>query len=245
MSNATKKSIIGEIVATDYRTAAVFGTFGIDFCCKGNKSIGDVCEAKNIDSNVLIERLNAVINLPENKAVDYQAWHIDLLADYIEKNHHRYVQEKIPIINQYLDKLCSVHGLKNPELFAIREQFNHAATELLAHMKKEELVLFPYIRKMVKTTISHQEISTPHFGTVQNPVHMMMHEHDTEGERFRRIAQLSNDYTPPADACNTYRVTYNLLNEFENDLHTHIHLENNILFPKAIQLERSSNVSTD
>ena len=92
MSNATKKSIIGEIVATDYRTAAVFGTFGIDFCCKGNKSIGDVCEAKNIDSNVLIERLNAVINLPENKAVDYQAWHIDLLADYIEKNHHRYVQ---------------------------------------------------------------------------------------------------------------------------------------------------------
>ena len=212
MSNATKKSIIGEIVATDYRTAAVFGTFGIDFCCKGNKSIGDVCEAKNIDSNVLIERLNAVINLPENKA-------------------------KIPIINQYLDKLCSVHGLKNPELFAIREQFNHAATELLAHMKKEEMVLFPFIRQLFVAQTTHQTPTTPHFGTIQNPVQMMMHEHDIEGERFRTIAQLSNNYTPPADACNTYKVTYALLKEFETDLHLHIHLENNILFPKAIAME--------
>lgn len=237
MRDTTKKSIIGEIVAADYRTAAVFENFGIDFCCKGNKSIGDVCEAKNINANVLIERLDTVINLQENKAVNYQSWHIDLLADYIEKNHHRYVQQKIPVINQYLDKLCGVHGLKNPELFGIREQFNHAATELLAHMKKEEMVLFPFIRQLFVAQTTHQTPPTPHFGTVQNPVQMMMHEHDIEGERFRTIAQLSNNYTPPADACNTYKVTYALLKEFETDLHLHIHLENNILFPKAIAME--------
>mgnify|MGYP000851054402 CR=1 FL=1 len=241
----TLEKTIGEMVAEDYRTAAVFKNHKIDFCCKGNRSIAEVCADKNLNTAFLIEELNAVTKPVEKNIIDFNAWDLDLLADYIEKKHHRYVEGSMPVLLQYLNKLCKVHGPQHPELFEINKEFTECAAALTAHMKKEELVLFPYIRKMVKTTISHQEISTPHFGTVQNPVHMMMHEHDTEGERFRRIAQLSNDYTPPADACNTYRVTYNLLNEFENDLHTHIHLENNILFPKAIQLERSSNVSTD
>ncbi|MBK9792103.1 MAG: iron-sulfur cluster repair di-iron protein [Sphingobacteriales bacterium] len=243
MNTLDKK--IGEMVAEDYRTAAVFKNHKIDFCCKGNRSLSEVCADKNLNTAFLIEELNAVTKPAEKNIIDFNAWDLDLLADYIEKKHHRYVEGSMPVLLQYLNKLCKVHGPQHPELFEINKEFTECAAALTAHMKKEELVLFPYIRKMVKTTISHQEISTPHFGTVQNPVHMMMHEHDTEGERFRRIAQLSNDYTPPADACNTYRVTYNLLNEFENDLHTHIHLENNILFPKAIQLERSSNVSTD
>ncbi|MFN8237520.1 MAG: hemerythrin domain-containing protein, partial [Chitinophagales bacterium] len=113
------------------------------------------------------------------------------------------------------------------------------AGELTAHMKKEELMLFPFIRKMAKAQTTKEKVSTPMFGTVQNPIAMMHQDHDTEGERFRKIAALTQNYTPPADACNTYRVTFALLKEFEEDLHLHIHLENNILFPKAIELEKS------
>jgi regulator of cell morphogenesis and NO signaling len=169
---------------------------------------------------------------------DYKSWPIDLLADYIEKKHHRYVQEKTLEIKPYLDKICKVHGERHPELLEINEHFNATAGELAMHMKKEELILFPSIRKMVKTKQENSQWEAPQFGTVQNPIQMMMDEHTAEGERFGKIETLSNNYTPPEDACNTYRVTIALLKEFEQDLHLHIHLENNILFPKAIELEK-------
>lgn len=233
----TQNKTIGEMVAQDYRTAAVFKKHKIDFCCKGNRSIQQVCEEKKLDVNMLTEELDSVTKPMESNVIDFNSWPMDLLTDYIEKKHHRYVEENIPVLLQYLNKLCKVHGPQHPELFEINREFNECAGALSAHMKKEELVLFPYIRKMVKTMLARQEMGQAPFGTVENPIHMMMHEHDTEGERFRRIALLSNDYTPPADACNTYRVAYNLLKEFENDLHNHIHLENNILFPKAVKTE--------
>lgn len=137
-----------------------------------------------------------------------------------------------------MDKLCKFHGNHNPELFEIKEQFNALAGELAVHMKKEELILFPYIRKMVVSKNNHEEMWHPGFGTVQNPIQTMMHEHDIEGERFGKISELSSNYNPPSHVCNTYKVTYSLLKEFEDDLHLHIHLENNILFPKAIELEK-------
>lgn len=158
------------------------------------------------------------------------------------EKHHRYVEGSIPVLKQYLNKLCKVHGKQHPELFDITEHFNKTAGELSAHMKKEELVLFPWIRKMVKAEQQDKPLDRPHFGTVKNPIAMMMQDHENEGERFSQIAELSNDYTPPADACNTYRVTFSLLKEFEEDLHNHIHLENNILFPKAEALELKLNV---
>jgi regulator of cell morphogenesis and NO signaling len=139
---------------------------------------------------------------------------------------------------QFLDKLCKVHGDRHPELFRIHELFVGCAQELAQHMKKEELMLFPFIRKMVDASITGRPLDQPHFGTVQNPVAMMMHEHDGEGERFREIASLTDNYNPPADACNTYRVTFAMLKEFEEDLHKHIHLENNILFPASVELEK-------
>ncbi|GJM33333.1 MAG: iron-sulfur cluster repair di-iron protein [Saprospiraceae bacterium] len=232
---------VGEIVAEDYRTAAVFHTYGIDFCCNGNRTLEEVCQQKNIAPEKLKAELEKVANISTDRSIDYQSWPIDLLADYIERIHHRYVADKVPVIKQYLDKIVKVHGENHPELSKIKQLFYHCSEELAIHMRKEELVLFPFIRKMVKAKLDKQTIEKPHFVTIQNPIQMMMHEHNNEGERFRQIADLSNNYTPPQDACNTYRVAFALLKEFEADLHLHIHLENNILFPNALELEEYLN----
>ncbi len=234
----TKSPTIGSYVANDYRTAAVFQKYGIDFCCKGGKTIDEVCEKKKINTDQLMNELDEITRQPDDKVTDFQSWPADLLADYIEKKHHRYIEQVTPSIKQFLEKLCKVHGSNHPELFEITKEFNASAGELAAHMKKEELILFPYVRNMVEAKTRKEQPAKPVFGTVQNPIQMMMQEHDAEGERFRKIAELSNNYDPPADACTTYRVAFSSLKEFENDLHLHIHLENNILFPAAIEMEK-------
>lgn len=233
-----KNKTIGSFVAEDFRTAAVFSKYRIDFCCKGNRTVTEVCEKQNIDADTLLENVLQVVQSENNGSIDFNSWPLDLLADYIEKTHHRYVEEKTNVLLPFLDKLCKVHGANHPELFKINELFIGCAGELSQHMKKEELVLFPFVKRMVKTKESDGILSQPSFGTVSNPIAMMMHEHDNEGERFREIAALTDNYTPPADACTTYRVTFAMLKEFEADLHKHIHLENNILFPKAVILEK-------
>lgn len=228
---------IGSYVAEDYRTAAVFQKHKIDFCCKGGKTIEEVCDNKHIEVNQLLMELENVVNQNANQLIDFQNWPLDLLIDYIIKKHHRYIEQTAPALIQYLDKLCKVHGINHPELFKIREEFNASANELLMHMKKEEMILFPYISKMISTKNNNEQLEQPGFGSVENPIKMMMEEHEIEGERFVQIAELSNNYVPPADGCSTYKVAFSMLKEFEDDLHLHIHLENNILFPKAIVLE--------
>ncbi len=234
----TLEKTIGQMVAEDYRIAQVFKNHKIDFCCKGNRSIEQVAENNNLNIDVLLEEIDDLQTETNSNNTDFKSWPLDLLADYIEKKHHGYVEAQIPILKQYLHKLCKVHGKRHSELFEITEHFNTSAGELSMHMKKEELNLFPWIRKMVKAGQLNQPLDKPRFDTVKNPIGAMMQEHENEGERFRLIAELSNDYTPPADACNTYRVAFSLLKEFEEDLHQHIHLENNILFPKAEVLEQ-------
>ena len=234
----TLKTNIGDIVAEDYRTAQVFKNHKIDFCCRGNRSIQEVAENNKLDAITLLNEIQNVQNQSAGDNIDFKSWPLDLLADYIEKKHHRYVAERIPVLQQYLNKLCQVHGERHPELFEITEHFNASAGELAMHMKKEELIVFPAVRKMVQANQTGTQMQPLHFGTIQNPIQVMMQEHDNEGERFRHIEALSNGYTPPADGCTTYNVTYSLLKEFEDDLHNHIHLENNILFPKAEELEK-------
>jgi len=233
-----EKITIGEYVATDFRTAAIFSKYGIDFCCKGNRTIDEACEKKLLDVNVITDEINSVLASKSDAHIDFKSWPLDLLADYIEKTHHRYVEDKTQTLLSFLEKLVKVHGTNHPELFEIKLLFIGCAAELAHHMKKEELILFPFIKKMVKAKLTNELIQQPHFGTVENPIAMMMHEHDTEGQRFSKIAELTNNYTPPADACNTFRITYAMLAEFEEDLHKHIHLENNILFPAAAALEK-------
>ncbi|MDI5897073.1 iron-sulfur cluster repair di-iron protein [Flavobacterium yafengii] len=233
-----EKITIGEYVAKDFRTAAIFSKYGIDFCCKGNRTIDEACEKKDVDTDQLMDQINTVLATKNDSTIDFKIWPLDLLADYIEKTHHRYVEEKTQILLPFLDKLCKVHGANHPELFEINELFIGCAGELAQHMKKEELILFPFIKKMAKAALIEEPIAKPQFGTVKNPIAMMMEEHEAEGDRFVKIAALTNNYTPPTDGCSTFRVTYAMLADFEQDLHKHIHLENNILFPSAMLLEK-------
>lgn len=229
----SEHSMIGDVVAENFRTASVFKKYGLDFCCSGRRSIVDACAAKGLNTEEVLDALSNVPQDSQGEGLDFRQMPLDLLADYIEKVHHRYVEEKTPEIRGYLEKVERVHGDRHPELLEIRKLFEETAGELAMHMKKEELMLFPYIRRMM---VSGSRPESP-FGTVQNPIRMMMSEHAQEGERFEKISVLSKGYTAPDDACNTYRVCFAMLQDFEDDLHKHIHLENNILFPKAIALE--------
>ena len=233
-----KNQNIGELVAKDYRSASVFKKYGIDFCCQGNRTISDACTAKEINVNNVLSDLNEMSNINNSAGIDFNSWPLDLLTDYVEKTHHRYVADKSPDIIAYMDTICEVHGKSHTELFEIRDLFQKAVGNLTQHMKKEELILFPFIRKMEKAKRTGELLQKPSFGSIQNPINEMESEHSIEGDRFRDIETLSNNYTPPEDACNTYRVAFAMLKEFQDDLHLHIHLENNILFPKSILLEK-------
>ncbi|MBO9584293.1 MAG: iron-sulfur cluster repair di-iron protein [Flavobacterium sp.] len=235
----TSKTTIGEIVADDFRTAAIFTKLHIDFCCKGHRTIEEVCRKRDIEESVLIEHIQKARSSSANQSFDYKSWTADMIADYIAKTHHKYVEEKSPIILQYLDKLCGVHGAIHPELHEIHIIFSKSILDLTAHMKREELVIFPFIKKMKIAHSKGTELETPPFLSIENPISTLKDDHITERERFKRIAALTNNYTPPIESCNTYKAAFAMLEEFDKDLKKHIHLENNILFPKAIELEKT------
>ena len=234
----TKERTIGELVAEDFRAAEVFRKYKIDFCCKGNRTIEEACDNKKYNAAEVYADLEK-INEGKSADIDFNSWPLDLLADYVEKTHHKYVEENSVVLIQYLNKLCKVHGDRHPELFEITKLFTESAKDLGAHLKKEEEILFPFIKKMVAAKQNGETIEKSDFDTVESPIAMMKDEHTVEGERFEEIAKLTNNYQFPDDACGTYQVTYRMLEDFENDLHKHIHLENNILFPKAIELEKT------
>ena len=237
MENILNKQV-AEIVAADYRTAEIFKKHEIDFCCNGDVLLSIVCQNQKIDPQKLEEELGAVQSRSESGNPNYQSWPLGLLVEYIERIHHRYVNSRIAVIQEDLEKIEQVHGKEHPELHEIRQIFHQAAGELTMHMKKEELMLFPFIKKMEKAMERGENLNSPSFQSVENPVAAMKEEHEDEGEYFRQIRALSQGYTPPGDACNTYKLAYALLEEFEDDLHKHIHLENNILFPRVIELEQ-------
>jgi len=233
----TENKTVAEAVSENIKTAHVFKKHGIDFCCGGGVSIEKACERKGIDYTELKEELLNVDQV--SRAYDYNTWALDFLVDHIQNIHHTYVEESIPLILQYANRVAEVHGHHYTEVIEINNLFIEVANELAAHLKKEELILFPYIKQLVKIEKEGAKVDAPHFGTVKNPVHMMEVEHEKAGDVFKEIARLTNNYTPPEEACNTFRALYAKLDEFEQDLHQHIHLENNILFPKAIELENN------
>lgn len=238
MENLSKRKV-GGIVAENFRAAKVFTEYGIDFCCKGSVTLEKACEVDDVPMESILKDLANAVNLPEE--VHFTDFGLTDLINHITTTHHSYVENSIPALKAYLQKLVLVHGGRHPELELIKDHFFNAADALTTHMKKEELILFPYIKAMEEAKSSHFALSKPHFGTIENPIHMMEHEHDTEGERFRKISELSGGYQTPTDGCQTYKVAFAMLQEFEEDLHKHIHLENNILFPKATELYHQLN----
>lgn len=238
LKEGEKEATIGELVSKDFRKAEVFKKFGLDFCCGGKKTLTKACKEKGLDVVQIEKELNAIEEIPTAPSLDYNKWELDFLAEYILNTHHKYVTHAIPIIYEYTQKVAKVHGDRHPEAIEIAGDFLKVADELNRHMMKEENVLFPYIKKLAEAKKNGTAVEPPPFGTIQNPIRMMELEHVEVGDVMENINRLTNAYAPPADACTTFRLSFAKLKEFEEDLHQHIHLENNILFPKAIELEK-------
>jgi regulator of cell morphogenesis and NO signaling len=232
-----KEKKVGDLVKENIKSAHIFKKYGIDFCCGGGVTIKKACRKADIP----FEKLEADLRkLSEATPAEqkYDKWELDFLCDYIVNTHHAYVSEAIPLILSYTSKVAQVHGHAHPAVIEINNLFIGVAEELNLHMIKEERILFPYIKNVCKASRGNEQIPKPTFGTVLHPIQMMESEHETVGKILKEIAILSNNYTPPEWACNTFKALYAKLDEFEQDLHLHVHLENNILFPKAIELEK-------
>jgi regulator of cell morphogenesis and NO signaling len=232
----TSSSLVSEVVRENFKTAQIFEENNIDFCCGGNISLNEASEQANLKVQELIALIEPVMLEKDRDSKFIENLPPDHLCNYIEETHHAYIHNKAPFIQQKLDKLCNVHGVNHPELFKVKELFDGAVGNLTAHMQKEELILFPHIRNLVKFKNGHLN-EVPGMGNILEPISVMKEEHEIEGERFRKLDEITSRYTTPDDGCNTYEVTYKALKDFEKDLHRHIHLENNILFLKAEELK--------
>ncbi len=231
---------IGEIVKDNYQTAEIFKKYDIDFCCGGKTTIDEICSTNNISIDELTGALNkAEGNSGSDTGKNFKDWEADFLINYIINVHHKYVYENLPLLSEFTNKIANVHGERHPELIQLAELFNDISAELQQHMMKEENILFPYIITLYNAFKNKSQPIPSPFGSVRNPIRMMETEHENAGSVLKQIREISNNFNLPEDACETYAVTYKKLNEFENDLHQHIHLENNILFPRAIELEEN------
>jgi regulator of cell morphogenesis and NO signaling len=236
LSNVT----VGDIVASDFRAAVVFERFGIDFCCGGRRSLADACRTATADPEAVMRALD---DLPASTGGDDDTarWPVDRLIEHIVSTHHAYVRSAMPLIARYLVKLEEAHGVRHPELARVRTYFDQIGRDLDQHMLKEEQVLFPYVAELAAREGRCGRTRSP-FGTVENPIRMMEREHREAADGLRIIRELTASYTAPEDGCTTYAVCMAELAHFETDLHRHVHLENNLLFPRAIQLETAFGV---
>ena len=226
---------VAEIVTKNIRTADIFKKNGIDFCCGGNVLARDICQRKKIDFEQ-IKRDITQLDQP-NSRENYDAWALDFLVDYIVNMHHRYVSQSNELISEYAEKVAKVHGHHYTEVVEINRLFQEVSRELNTHMHKEEMVLFPYVKRLVLAKRNNSTPALPPFGTIMNPIRMMEADHDVAGDILKKIEELSHGFTPPEGACNTFRALYASLKAYQDDLYRHVHLENNILFPKAVRLE--------
>ena len=232
-----KEKTLGEIVSQSTAAAGVFEKYHLDFCCKGKRPLKDACASQGIDLERVTTDLEAALASTDGASDDHlQQMQLDELANYIVNKHHAYVRHAIPLITAHTAKVVERHGNHEPNLKKIAELWQSVAAEMTAHMAKEEQVLFPVIKRLAAADATKNAALFPSQPFVSKPIQVMEMEHDQAGELMEQIRQLSNGYTP-ALACTTYRLIFNELREFEEDLHRHVHLENHLLFPKAIKLE--------
>jgi regulator of cell morphogenesis and NO signaling len=235
--NITKENTLADVVRGNFKVAEIFESYGLDYCCNGKRSIAEACSEKNINTDELLEKIS-LANIRKNGNGSFEKLELNELIDFIVSNHHSYVAKMLPVIDAHSEKVYNAHGKNHPELEEVRNIWNAVSNELANHMMKEERMLFPYIKSLVSAKKNSSEYQFAPFGTVENPIAMMEREHANAGDAFFRIKELTGDYSLPDDACATFAVFFSELKEFENDLHMHIHLENNILHPKAILLEK-------
>ena len=230
---------VREVAVENPAATRVFERFGIDYCCGGTQALEHACQRAGVSFEEVIESLE-MEEAAARAAMQVHDWQNESLSElitHIKSTHHKYTRDETVRLAALLQKVSSVHGKNHPELFAIRETFGWVSQELTTHMMKEEMVLFPYIERMEESVIQNEPVLPAPFGSVQNPVALMEHEHDSAGTALRSMRKASSDFTPPSDACISYQTLYKALEAFEADLHQHIHLENNILFPRAIAME--------
>lgn len=243
MSDSTASPLItqrslGDFVTENASTAMVFERYGLDYCCHGHQTLEESCKECGV---ALSEVLDAVIALgtPNTESHPAAEWKdLDALTLFIVGHHHRYLRDIAPTLKGWLDNVVSRHGVKHVELAEVRQLFHELDAELTTHMLKEENILFPFIDELAIAKRSSELLPNGPFGTILNPVRVMEHDHQLIGVLLARLRSLTGRYTPPQDACETYQLCYTELTRYEQDLHRHIHLENNVLFPGAIELER-------
>jgi len=237
--NTTAEKTVRELAVELPHAARVFEKWGIDYCCGGGRSLTEACEAAHVKVDQVLRALDGEPCAPAGSSPEHD-WMTEPLSNLIEhivNTHHKYTREELDRLTALLDKVCSVHATRHPELLRVQTHFIELKQELTLHMMKEEKVLFPYLERMEESVLQKEPVVPPPFGTVQNPVHMMMQEHDSAGATLRVMREASDEYQAPADGCFSYRTLYQALAAFEVDLHQHIHLENNILFPRAVEME--------
>ena len=228
---------VRDTVAGDYRAAAVFERHGIDYCCGGNRTIGQAAAEAGVPADRVLTALADLGDADASLPPRYASWDQAFLVGYILANHHAYVRAALPAILAHAQKVAGTHGERHPEMIDVARTFEGVVAEMTQHMMKEEHILFPYVTSLAAQAASGCPAGPSPFGTVANPIRMMEAEHESAGAAMRRIRELTGGYRPPEDACTTYRVTLAELDEFERDLHQHVHLENNILFPRALEME--------
>jgi len=235
--NFNSETKVKEIAVANPGAARILEQAGVDYCCGGNKSLQDACAHAGVSTQEIIARLQE--NTAEVGPADanWASAPLGELTQHIREKHHQYVRDSIPLVQKLLERVKAKHGSNHPELLDIEKLFLQVGRDLVMHMQKEERMLFPYIEALERAANGTRAIERPFFQTVRNPVHAMMAEHDAAGALVNQIRTASSAYTPPAGACMSYQALYRELHEFEADLHQHVHLENNILFPRAIEVE--------
>jgi regulator of cell morphogenesis and NO signaling len=224
------KLTVGEIVANDFRASSIFKNAGIDFCCGGKQSLEEACMEKDVSKEDLTSQLEDLQKEPQSNSHNFKEWEPGFLCDYIVNTHHKFVEKNLPELVFYTNKIASVHGDHHPELIEVARLFNDINDELIPHMKNEEEILFPAIKEVVLTNSSEAKKA------IVTEITRMLGEHDAAGKAMDKINQITKSYLVPEDGCATYQVSFKMLQQFEDDLHVHIHLENNILFPRALEL---------
>ena len=229
---------LGEIVAHDYRAAAVFKANGIDFCCRGHRTLREAINEKGLLPDTIVKQLETLNDNVRDTAFDYSKWKLEHLIDHIIETHHAYVRKQIPVISAYLDQICKAHGKTQPELFEIKSLFAEDAHDLMQHMEAEESIVFPMIRDLAVTPLHLSSPSCVPLNFFQKMISAMENDHVNEGIRWKKIEELTENYKLQF-GCNVAFVTFSLLHEYQENLHFHIHLENNILFPGALELKNN------